>query len=346
MVTECQNIKLSLISLTRSKLAARDRHSGSGGEIDELAQSMKQHGLIEPVIVRPTDGKYELIAGNRRYLAAKSLDWERIPSIIREATDIELRRMAFIENVYREDLSDSEKAKNIAEIYQDIGFKAEESQKILFKLHNSKYEGKNYSVIFPNVEFKQACNDIGLAHITQAQLLQLITDIDPETLEEAEKAGLTFHTKQQLVRKELRKKAPAERKMIQKEIIKNVKDYKGQKAKQKAQDTVRKHIPRTQRQQQNGNLIEKVMDITSATDQLIELITGTPLGRAHVHYTDKMINDAKPKIFAFIKAIGDNRQLDAFEEDMSILEYLIGIVHETVDQVRKSNEKQREILKP
>lgn len=81
-------------------------------KIKELAQTIRTHGMIQPIIVRKTDdGNYELIAGERRWRAVTLLEWEHIPAIIRDLTDTETASIALIENLQREELTAIEEAK-------------------------------------------------------------------------------------------------------------------------------------------------------------------------------------------------------------------------------------------
>src|SRR5699024_11518577 len=74
-------------------------------KIQELAQTIHTHGIIQPIIVRKLDDeKYELIAGERRWRAVSFLEWEKIPAIVREMTDTETASVALIENLQREEL--------------------------------------------------------------------------------------------------------------------------------------------------------------------------------------------------------------------------------------------------
>ncbi len=82
-------------------------------KIKELAQTLHTHGMIQPIVVRSLDEeeeKYEIIAGERRWRAAKSLNWEKVPAIIREMTDKETASVALIENLQREELTVIEEA--------------------------------------------------------------------------------------------------------------------------------------------------------------------------------------------------------------------------------------------
>lgn len=80
-------------------------------KIKELAQTIRTHGIIQPIVVRKnTEGSYELIAGERRWRAVQSLEWETVPAIIREMSDTETASVALIENLQREELTVIEEA--------------------------------------------------------------------------------------------------------------------------------------------------------------------------------------------------------------------------------------------
>ncbi|WP_163539637.1 nucleoid occlusion protein [Gracilibacillus sp. YIM 98692] len=83
-------------------------------KIEELAQTLHTHGMIQPIVVRrlsEEDDQYELIAGERRWRAAQSLNWEQVPAIIRDMTDRETASVALIENLQREELTVIEEAR-------------------------------------------------------------------------------------------------------------------------------------------------------------------------------------------------------------------------------------------
>ncbi|AIF67252.1 nucleoid occlusion protein [Terribacillus saccharophilus] len=80
-------------------------------KIKELAQTIRTHGIIQPIVVRKnSEGSYELIAGERRWRAVQSLEWETVPAIIREMSDTETASVALIENLQREELTVIEEA--------------------------------------------------------------------------------------------------------------------------------------------------------------------------------------------------------------------------------------------
>lgn len=80
--------------------------------IDELCQSLKQHGMIQPLLVRRQGERYQLIAGERRLRAAIKAGWQQVPVQIREADDRQMSEVAIVENLQRKDLNALEKARS------------------------------------------------------------------------------------------------------------------------------------------------------------------------------------------------------------------------------------------
>lgn len=93
--------------------------------IDELAQTIKTHGMIQPIVVRERDGHYEIIAGERRWRAVKKLAWNVIPAIIKEFNDSQTASVALIENLQREELTVIEEAYAYAKLIEIHGLTQE-----------------------------------------------------------------------------------------------------------------------------------------------------------------------------------------------------------------------------
>lgn len=90
--------------------------------LEELMQSIETYGLLEPVVVTPEeDGRYQLVAGERRFRSHQKLGKATIQAIIREASDLERLELALIENIQREDLNPIEKAHSMAKLVNEFG---------------------------------------------------------------------------------------------------------------------------------------------------------------------------------------------------------------------------------
>ncbi|MES2996724.1 MAG: ParB/RepB/Spo0J family partition protein [Verrucomicrobiota bacterium] len=94
--------------------------------LDDLMESIRQHGIIQPLIVRPVNGKLELIAGERRWRASKKLGLATVPVIEREASDRDVLEMALIENLQREDLNPMEEAAGYVRLAKEFSMKQDE----------------------------------------------------------------------------------------------------------------------------------------------------------------------------------------------------------------------------
>lgn len=97
--------------------------------LDELIESIRERGIIQPLIVRAVAGKFELIAGERRWRAATELKLAQAPVIIRKASDREVLELALIENLQREDLNPIEEATAYHKLHADFGLTQEDISK-------------------------------------------------------------------------------------------------------------------------------------------------------------------------------------------------------------------------
>ena len=98
------------------------RRDFSDTELQELQLSMQASGLLQPIAVRPRkDGRFELIAGERRFRAASRLGWSTIPAFVRDVSDEQLLSLALVENLQREDLNPMEEAEGYRQLISDFG---------------------------------------------------------------------------------------------------------------------------------------------------------------------------------------------------------------------------------
>jgi ParB family chromosome partitioning protein len=95
-------------------------------QLTELMESIREHGIIQPLIVRRVNGKLELIAGERRFRASRELGLKEIPVIVREASDKDVLEMALIENLQREGLNPIEEAQAYSRLAKDFNMRQED----------------------------------------------------------------------------------------------------------------------------------------------------------------------------------------------------------------------------
>ena len=106
-------------------------------QLDELLESIRQHGVIQPLIVRTINGKFELIAGERRLRACAKLGVGTVPVIVREATDRQVLEMALIENLQRQDLNPMEEAAGYVRLAREFEMKQDDIARSVGKSRTS-----------------------------------------------------------------------------------------------------------------------------------------------------------------------------------------------------------------
>ncbi|MCQ9206801.1 MAG: ParB/RepB/Spo0J family partition protein [Omnitrophica bacterium] len=128
--------KLKVSSIVPNRFQPRKKFDSE--RLKELKDSISEKGIIQPVIVRPAENGFELIAGERRFRAAQELGHEEIPAIIKDVTDADSLELALIENIQREELNPVEEANAYMDLMQKFNFTQEEIAKAV---------GKNSSTI-------------------------------------------------------------------------------------------------------------------------------------------------------------------------------------------------------
>ena len=113
------------------------RKSFDQDKLNELADSIRQSGVLQPILVRKVGDQYEIVAGERRYQAAVLAELKEIPVVIREISDKEVFQLALIENLQRADLNPIEEAQGYSKLIRDNGLTQEQLGKILSKSRSS-----------------------------------------------------------------------------------------------------------------------------------------------------------------------------------------------------------------
>ena len=131
---ENNNSKLSLSEIVPNKYQPRKNFDEES--LDELSNSIKERGVIQPIIVRKSnadDSKYEIIAGERRWLAAKKAGLHDIPVIITDVDDLKSLEFAIVENVQRHDLNPLEEAQGYKRLIDEFSYDQEKVSKFIGK---------------------------------------------------------------------------------------------------------------------------------------------------------------------------------------------------------------------
>ena len=126
--------KLSIKDLTRNKFQPRKQFSKEN--LEDLTSSIKEQGVIQPIVVRPNkeeEGKYEIIAGERRWLASQNAGLNEVPVVILDVDDVKSLEIAIIENVQRQNLNPVEEAKGYQKLVKDFNYDQEKIAKFIGK---------------------------------------------------------------------------------------------------------------------------------------------------------------------------------------------------------------------
>mgnify|MGYP001314665238 CR=1 FL=1 len=126
--------KLSISDIVRSKLQPRKNFDKE--YLDDLTNSIKERGVVQPIIVRKSqndNNKFEIVAGERRWLASQKAGLNEIPVVIIEADDLKSLEFAIVENVQRHDLNPIEEAKGYKKLMNDFGYDQDKVAKFIGK---------------------------------------------------------------------------------------------------------------------------------------------------------------------------------------------------------------------
>ncbi|MBD2023800.1 ParB/RepB/Spo0J family partition protein [Leptolyngbya sp. FACHB-711] len=113
-------------------------------KLAQLTQSVKEHGILEPLLVRPLEDGYELIAGERRYRAAKEVGLKEVPVVVREFNDRQALQVALIENLQRDDLNSMDETEGLLQLMAiDLDVTTDEVVAVLNRAANAKKRGQD-----------------------------------------------------------------------------------------------------------------------------------------------------------------------------------------------------------
>jgi ParB family chromosome partitioning protein len=150
------------------------------GDIKELMASIKQKGILEPIIVRPRDDRYEIIAGERRFIASKRLGLKEMPCIEKHVEDNEAMEIALIENLQRKDLDPFEEADGLQALADMYGYSHQDIAKKIGKARSTITEVINLSKI--SKEIRKLCYENNIT--SRTTLIEISKLKDKEHMEE------------------------------------------------------------------------------------------------------------------------------------------------------------------
>jgi ParB family chromosome partitioning protein len=172
------------------------------GDLSELMASVAEKGVIEPLIVRQRDSRYQIIAGERRYHAAVQVGLRELPVVIRDADDAEVLELALVENLQRKDLTAFEEAEALQQLAQRCRYTHEDMARKLGKSRTSITEALSLNNMPEDVRNLCRLADIS----SRSTLLQIVRQADPKRmLALVEKLASRGQTTREQVRQETSK---------------------------------------------------------------------------------------------------------------------------------------------
>jgi ParB family chromosome partitioning protein len=164
--------------------------------LEELADSIRTRGVIQPIVVRPNGHRYQIVAGERRWRAAQRAHLHEVPVVIREFDDTETLEVALIENVQRQDLNAIEEAEGYKRLIEDYGHTQEALGKLVHKSRSHVANLLRLLDLPEKVRAYVAAGDLSMGHARA-----LIPANDPEALAvEVVNRGLSVRDTEKLVR--------------------------------------------------------------------------------------------------------------------------------------------------
>lgn len=174
---------------------AQPRKNFDESAISALADSIREHGMLQPVLVRPLAfGGYQIVAGERRWRAARMLGLDEIPVVIRDLTDIETAQIALIENLQRENLNPLEEAQGFRQLQDDFNMKQDEIAKTVGRSRSAVANAMRLLRLPEQVQELLVEGSISAGH---ARALLGFTD-EERMIEAAQKAAAGLLTVRQL----------------------------------------------------------------------------------------------------------------------------------------------------
>ncbi|MES2974747.1 MAG: ParB/RepB/Spo0J family partition protein [Pseudomonadota bacterium] len=152
------------------------------GALYELAESIKAQGIMQPILVRrltagPNDGKYEIIAGERRFRAARLAGLESVPVLVRDVPDEAAAAMALIENIQREDLNPLEEAQGLQRLIKEFGLTHEQSAQAVGRSRSAASNLLRLLNLADPVQTMLMAGDIDMGHARALLALDRATQI-------------------------------------------------------------------------------------------------------------------------------------------------------------------------
>lgn len=144
-------------------------------ELEDLAESVRSHGILQPIVVRPVTDGYEVVAGERRWRAAVMAGLDSVPAVVRQVSDVQALAMALVENLQRQDLNPLERAKAYQRLVEEFGLTQEEVARTVGRSQPSVANTLRLLALPPEV-----LELLGRGELSEAHARVLLSVSDPQ----------------------------------------------------------------------------------------------------------------------------------------------------------------------
>ena len=220
-----QTLRLNEIEPNREQ----PRRDFNDESISALADSIKEHGLLQPIVVRPIDGGYQIVAGERRWRACRMIGLSEVPVVIRDFTDFETAQVALIENLQRENLNPIEEALGYQTLMDKFGMTQDAVSKTIGKSRSTIANSLRLLNLPAEIKEMVRSGSITMSHAKA--LMSLDEDAMLETAEKAAAGYITAKGIEKLAAKKDSPKAEESRDSYYKEMEISLKNELGRKVK-------------------------------------------------------------------------------------------------------------------
>jgi ParB family chromosome partitioning protein len=200
LIPEIEDAPLSdAVDITVADIRAnpyQPRKNFDEAKLAELAQSVERHGILQPLIVRPADDGYELVAGERRLRAARMIGLERVPVVVKSLSDREMSEIALIENLQREDLNPLEEAEAFRRLMDEFGYTQEQLAERVGKSRSAVANTLRLTTLHSDVRREVAAGRLSEGHARA--ILSLPLEKQPAAAVKAVELGLSVRETERL----------------------------------------------------------------------------------------------------------------------------------------------------
>ena len=208
--------RLPLDLIRRGKHQPRRIVEESG--LEELAHSVRARGIVQPIVVRPRSGGFEIVAGERRWRAAQMAGLDEVPAVVRECSDQEAAAVALIENIQREDLNPIEEAHGYRSLADEFGLTHQELADAVGRSRSAVSNALRLLDLNDDVRTLVEQGELDMGHARA--LLALSGVAQSEAAAEVVRRGLSARETEKLVRSKVKGESPPQRGARDPDVVK------------------------------------------------------------------------------------------------------------------------------